>query len=128
MVASARDLVLYVVAVRDGVLLDPESMEFMLDWFPVRDGVQVGHNVFRYEYPEDLVLIGHGGSVLGFTASVYWVEDADVAVAVLANVGTMHSGRVPASAGSVARAQAFIFQAMRVAGAGKESSGGENTE
>jgi D-alanyl-D-alanine carboxypeptidase len=124
MVASARDLALYVVALRDGVLLEPESMEFMLDWFPVREGVQVGHNVFRYEYPEDLVLIGHGGSVLGFTASIYWVEDADVAVAVVANVGTMHSGRVPASAGTVARDQAFIRQAMMVAGAGTDPAGG----
>ena len=118
MVASARDLVLYVVALRDGLLLEPESMEFMLDWFPVRDGVQIGHNVFRYEYPDDLVLIGHGGSVLGFTGSMYWIEGTDVAVAVVTNVGTMHSGRVPASAGSVARAEAFIENAMRVAEAG----------
>ena len=71
-----------------------------------------------YEYPDGLVLIGHSGSVLGFTGSMYWVEGTDVAVAVLANVGTMHSGRAPGSAGSVARARAFIDQAMRVAGAG----------
>jgi D-alanyl-D-alanine carboxypeptidase len=118
MVASARDLALYVVALRDGLLLEPESMDFMLDWFPAGDGVQIGHNVFRSEYSDGLVLIGHGGSVLGFTGSMYWVEGTDVAVAVVTNVGTMHSGRVPASAGSVARARAFIDQAMRVAGAG----------
>jgi len=118
MVASARDLALYVVALRDGLLLEPESMDFLLDWFPVGEGVQVGHNVFRYEYPDGLVLIGHSGSVLGFTGSMYWVEGTDVAVAVVTNVGTMHSGRVPASAGSVARARAFIDQALRVAGAG----------
>jgi D-alanyl-D-alanine carboxypeptidase len=118
MVASARDLALYVVALRDGLLLEPGSMDFMLDWFPAGDGVQIGHNVFRSEYPDGLVLIGHGGSVLGFTGSMYWVEGTDVAVAVVANVGTMHSGRVPASAGSVARARAFIDQAMRVAGTG----------
>jgi D-alanyl-D-alanine carboxypeptidase len=118
MVASARDLALYVVALRDGVLLEPESMEFMLEWFPVGDGVQVGHNVFRNEYTDGLVLIGHGGSVLGFTGSMYWVEGTDVVVSVVANVGTMHSGRVPASAGSVARAREFIDEALRVAGAG----------
>ena len=44
------------------------------------------------------------------------VEGADVVVAVVANVGTMHSGRVPASAGSVAQSRAFIEQAMRVVG------------
>jgi len=118
MVASARDLALYVVALRDGRLLNAESMEFMLDWFPVGEGVQIGHNVFRYEYPDGLVLIGHSGSVLGFTGSMYWVEGTDVAVAVVTNVGTMHSGRVPASAGSVARARAFIDQALRVAATG----------
>ena len=115
MVASARDLARYVAALRDGRLLEPESMAFMLDWFPAGDGVRVGHNLFRYEYPDGLVLIGHSGSVLGFTASMYWVEGADVAVAVVTNVGTMHSGSVPASASSVARARAFVEQAMRVA-------------
>ena len=49
---------------------------------------------------------------------MYWVEGTDVVVAVVANVGTMHSGRVPGSASSVARARAFIDQAMRLAGAG----------
>lgn len=115
MVATAGDLARYVVALRDGQLLGPESMEFMQDWFPAGESTQVGHNVFRSEYPDGLAVIGHSGSVLGFTASMYWVEGVDVAVAVLANVGTMHSGRVPASAGSVARARAFIDQAVRLA-------------
>ncbi len=123
MVASARDLALYVVALRDGQLLNEQSMEFLLDWFPTGGSDQVGHNVFRYEYPEGLVLIGHGGSVLGFTGSMYWVEGADVVVSVVTNVGTMHSGSVPASAGSVARARAFVDQAMKVAGA--ESGSGQ---
>ena len=118
MVASARDLALYAVALRDGRLLEPESMDFMLDWFPAGEGVQIGHNVFRREYRDGLVTIGHSGSVLGFTGSMYWVEGTDVVVAVVANVGTMHSGRVPGSAGSVAQARSFIDQAMKVAGAG----------
>jgi D-alanyl-D-alanine carboxypeptidase len=118
MVASARDLALYAVALRDGRLLGPESMAFMFDWFPAGDGVQVGHNLFRTQYPGGPTLIGHSGSVLGFTGSLYWVEGADVVVAVVTNVGTMHSGRVPGSAGSVARSRDFIEAAMRVAGAG----------
>jgi D-alanyl-D-alanine carboxypeptidase len=122
MVASARDLALYVVALRDGQLLEAQSMAFLLDWFPTGGGDQVGHNVFRYEYPDGLVLIGHSGSVLGFTGSMYWVEGADVVVSVVANVGTMHSGRVPASASSVARARAFIDQAMKVAGEQSDSN------
>ncbi len=114
MVASAQDLALYVVALRDGILLEQESMDFMLDWFPVGEGVQVGHNLFRRKYADSLAVIGHSGSVLGFTGSMYWVEGTDVVVAVVANVGTMHSGIVPGSAGSVAQARAFMDQAMRM--------------
>ncbi len=116
MLASARDLAVYGVALRDGRLLQPGSMEFLTEWFPGGNGRQVGHNVFRDEYPDGLALIGHGGSVLGFTGSFYWVEGADVVVAVLCNVGTMHAGAVPGSAFSVARAREFVDLAMRMAG------------
>jgi len=116
MVASARDLALYGAALRDGRLLDPESMEFLTDWFPTGERRQMGHNVSRSEFPDGLALIGHGGSVLGFTGSLYWVEGGEVVVAVLANVGTMHSGRVPGSASSVARAREFVDLARSVAG------------
>jgi D-alanyl-D-alanine carboxypeptidase len=115
MVASARDLAAYGVALRDGQLLKPESMEFLLDWLPAGGGRQVGHNVFRTEFADGLALIGHTGSVLGFTGALYWVEGTDVVVAAVANVGTMHSGRVPGSAGSVARARAFIDLATTLA-------------
>ena len=116
MVASARDLALYGVALRDGRLLKPESMAFLTEWFPVSDDTQVGHNIFRNEYPDGPALIGHGGSVLGFTGSLYWVEGADVVVAVVCNVGTMHSGEVPGSASSVAKAREFVDLAIKVAG------------
>jgi D-alanyl-D-alanine carboxypeptidase len=82
----------------------------------VSDDTQVGHNIFRNEYPDGPALIGHGGSVLGFTGSLYWVEGADVVVAVVCNVGTMHSGEVPGSASSVAKAREFVDLATKVAG------------
>lgn len=91
MVATARDLALYAVALRDGRLLKPESMKFMTTWFPAGDGWQVGHNVFRHVYRDGVAIIGHSGDVLGFSGSFYWVEGADVVVAVLCNVGSMHS-------------------------------------
>ncbi|MFT4604147.1 MAG: D-alanyl-D-alanine carboxypeptidase [Rhodothermales bacterium] len=115
MVATARDLAIYAVALRDGRLLKPESMDFMLTWFPAGNNTQIGHNLFRTEYPDGLAVIGHSGSVLGFTGSLYWVEGADVVVSVVSNVGTMHSGRVPGSAGSVARSRAFMDLARAVA-------------
>ena len=116
MVTSARDLALYGVALRDGRLLTPDSMAFLTEWYPVNDDMQVGHNVFRNEYPDRPALIGHDGSVLGFTGSLYWVEGADLVVAVVCNVGTMHSGRVPASAYSVAKTREFVDLATKVAG------------
>ena len=112
MVASATDLARFMVALRDGQLLSKESMATLTAWRPVRDGVDVGHNVFRYVYPDGHILVGHGGSVLGFTGSTYWIDGADVAVAVVANVGTMHSGSVPASASSIARDSAFVHRAL----------------
>ena len=120
MVSTARDLALYGAALRDGRLLNPESMAFLTDWFPTGERRQMGHNVTRFEYASDgLALIGHNGSVLGFTGSLYGVEGADIVVAVVANVGTMHSGGVPGSAFSVARAREFVDGAMAVAGGGR---------
>ncbi len=116
MVATARDLAVYGVALREGKLLKPESMDYLTEWFPAGEGSQVGHNVFRAKLLDDLYLIGHSGSVLGFTGALYWVEGTDVVVAVVSNVGTMHSGRVPGSAPSVARSREFIEYAMQLAG------------
>jgi len=115
MVATARDLALYAVALRDGRLLSAQSMKFMTEWFPVQEGMQVGHNLFRIESKGGLTTIGHSGDVLGFTGTMYWVEGTDVAVAVLCNVGSMHSGDVPGTAYSVGENRRFIELAMRVA-------------
>jgi hypothetical protein len=42
---------------------------------------------------------GHSGGTLGFTAYMYWLEDSDIIVAMLANVGGMHSGLSPSPVG-----------------------------
>ena len=113
--ATARDLALYAVALRDGRLLSSQSMEFMTEWSPADEGWQVGHNLFRHQYPDGLVVVGHDGDVLGFSAALYWVEDTDTVVAVLCNVGSMHSGKVPGTAYSVLEKREFIDLAVRVA-------------
>ena len=125
MVATARDLALYAVALRDGRLLKPESMRFLTQWFPAGDGEQVGHNVFRTAYPSGVAIIGHAGDVLGFTGSFYWVEGKDAVVAVVCNVGSMHatsagtgaaaSGNVPGTAYLVSQQPRFIDIATNVA-------------
>jgi D-alanyl-D-alanine carboxypeptidase len=93
MISTARDLARFGVALRDGRLLGNKSMRFMLEWHAVDEDKKVGHNLFRVTYPSGAVIIGHNGSVLGFSASFYWMEGADVAVAVMCNVGAMHSGK-----------------------------------
>ena len=97
MVATARELVLYGAALRDGQLLNAQSMEFMTRWMPVQTDAQVGHNLFRKEYPGRPAAIGHNGAVLGFSATWYWLEGLDAVIAMIWNVGTVHSGQVPAT-------------------------------
>jgi D-alanyl-D-alanine carboxypeptidase len=109
MVATAPDLALYGVALRDGRLLGPQSLDFMTRWVPTgKDGVQVGHNVFRWIQPEGFAHIGHNGDVLGFSGSLYWLEGSDVVVAGMCNVGTMHSGEVPMGLNSIIKAKEFL--------------------
>jgi len=125
MVATARDLALYALALRNGRLLKPGSMKFMTAWFPAGDGVQAGHNVVRTTYADGVAVIGHDGDVLGFSGSFYWVEGADVVVAVLSNVGSMHStsagtgsaeaGKVPGTAYLLAKEKRFVDLATKVA-------------
>ena len=112
MVASASDLARYGVALRDGKLLNSESMAFMMDWFPVRENRWVGHNVFKSELADGLVTVGHSGDVLGFNGTLYWIEGYDVVVVVLGNVGAMHSGRVPITAAGVGRKPEFMDAAI----------------
>jgi D-alanyl-D-alanine carboxypeptidase len=114
MVATAQDLALYGVALRDGRLLNPDSMALMTTWLPIGEGLYMGHNVFRKEYPGGLAAIGHDGGVLGFTASLYWIEGADAVVAAMTNVGSMHAGET--LSGRPARDPAFIEAALRITG------------
>ncbi len=125
MVATASDLARYAVALRDGRLLKPESMTFLTTWFTVGTDSQVGHNVFRRTNPDGFTTIGHDGDVLGYTGSLYWVEGTDAVVAVVANVGSMHStsagtggaaaDQVPGTAYLVAKQSRFIDLATKVA-------------
>jgi CubicO group peptidase (beta-lactamase class C family) len=116
MIATARDLARYGEALRDGKLLSPAMMKVLTDWQPAGNSGQVGHNVFRRQVPDGgPFLIGHSCDVLGFTGALYWVEGRDVVVAVLANVGAMHAGKVPGTAYTVARDPRFVALATEVA-------------
>jgi D-alanyl-D-alanine carboxypeptidase len=92
MVVTASDLAEYAAAYRAGALLKPESMAIAQDWLPIGETTDVGHGLFRYHMSSGQI-IGHSGSVLGFTGAMYWHETEDLAVAIVANVGTMHIGQ-----------------------------------
>ena len=51
----------------------------------------VGHGLFRTKTSGGF-MIGHEGDVLGYTASMKWLEDGDFVLVVLSNAGAMHTG------------------------------------
>ena len=101
MVVTASDLAKYAAAYRAGALLKPESMAVAQDWLRIDETWDVGHGLFRRNMP-NVQIIGHSGSVLGFTGAMYWHETEDLAVAIVANVGTMHIGQDLPGASSIA--------------------------
>lgn len=113
MVATARDLVKYMAAYRAGKFLKPESMAFVQDWFFSEGERAVGHGLFLIDNPAGKIL-GHSGSVLGFTGSMYWHETEDVAVVMLANVGTMHIGQKLPGAYTVVSKSDFFQHAIEL--------------
>lgn len=101
LVSNAQDLSRFALALKNGELLNEESTQIMRDWKPIGEPSSfMGHGLFRYKKNETF-LCGHGGSVLGFTGAFFWAEDTDLAIAVCANVGTMHVGEDVPSAGSI---------------------------
>ena len=101
MVVTASDLAKYAAAYRAGDLLTPASMAYAQDWRRIGEMEDVGHGLFRRR-EANVPLIGHSGSVLGFTGAMYWHETEDIAVAIVANVGTMHIGQDLPGAYSIA--------------------------
>ncbi len=96
-VTSASDLVRWAQALRDGELLAPDMHREMLTYHPPREprGGRSRYllGIARTEsYFQNYTILGHGGGTLGFTAGMYWLEDTNIVVVMLANVGQMHSG------------------------------------
>ncbi len=104
MVSTPADLVRFATALRDGRLLKPESLALMEAWGPARRALAMGQSLFRFFRTAE-PLIGHNGSVLGFTGSLVWAEQGDVVIAVLSNVGTMNARKgLPTTSGLRCRA------------------------
>jgi D-alanyl-D-alanine carboxypeptidase len=97
MVSSARDLVRWTRAIRDGELLGPAMQKEVFTYYPPDNPgngrSQYMQGVMRINnYYRDLAVFGHSGGTLGFTALMYWFEDTGVTVVLLTNAGGMHSG------------------------------------
>jgi D-alanyl-D-alanine carboxypeptidase len=114
MISSPRDLVTFAMALRDGKLLKPASLAFMEQWAPALPGMKVGHGLFEFDTDAG-PSIGHTGGVLGFSASLWWSEKGDAVVAVMANGSSMHAGKTPPNAATVALRSDFARLAARFA-------------
>lgn len=104
MVSTARDLVRWAQAIRNGELLSPAMQDEVFTYYPPNE---IGNTRQEYmqgvlkinDFYNDCAVFGHGGGTLGFTALMYWLEDTDIVVVLLANVGDMHSGLNPSPVG-----------------------------
>lgn len=88
-VSTSEEVVKFILALKNGQLLNPDSMQEMRRWLPA-DRMQMGLSLFRTN-TDDGFITGHGGNVLGYSACVWWYEKINCAVAILTNVGSMHA-------------------------------------
>jgi len=103
-VSSAEDLVRWAQAIRNGELLtSPMQAEVFTYYHPKESGdskEKYMQGIFKIgNYYRDLSVIGHSGGTLGFTSKMFWIEDTDIIVVLLTNVGEMHSGLNPSPVG-----------------------------
>jgi D-alanyl-D-alanine carboxypeptidase len=116
-VSSASDLVRWARAIRDGELIGPAMQEEVFTYYPPAEGAnprsQYMQGISRREgFYGDYAAFGHSGGTLGFTAYMYWLEDTDIIVVMLANVGGMHSGLAASPPGLFFR-QVWLPSVMR---------------
>ncbi len=119
MVSSASDLVRWARALRDGELVGQAMHEETFTYHPPGTGANPRSQYMQgiaktVGFYEDLSAFGHSGGTLGFTAYMYWLEDPDIIIVMLANVGGMHSGLSPSPVSLFFR-QVLLPRVMRVA-------------
>ncbi|TGO46833.1 hypothetical protein BCON_0305g00030 [Botryotinia convoluta] len=115
MISSTCDILNFAISLRDGKLLGPSSMDLLKIWQPATESTEIGHGIFRFRDSRTQEnWLGHNGSVLGFTGSLWWNEEIDCVVCVLANVGTMHAGRVSSSAPQIIFQSEFLEVAEKL--------------
>lgn len=98
-VSTSEDILKFILALKNGKLINRKSMQEMQRWAPA-DDMQMGLSLFRTN-TNYAVTIGHGGNVLGYSACVWWYENINCAVAILTNVGSMHASPEANSASKI---------------------------
>ncbi len=95
-VSSASDLVRWARAIRDGELISSAMNEEVFTYYAPTSGADAQSQYMqgiskREGFYREYAAFGHSGGTLGFTAYMYWLEDTDIVLVMLANVGAMHS-------------------------------------
>lgn len=115
MISHPLDLIKFALALRDGKLLKASASELMQCWRPTSIiNHEMGHGLFRQSLPGEGAWLGHSGGVLGFSAQLWWKEDEDCVVCVLANAGTVHAGSVPFGSSGIIQRSEFLDLALRL--------------
>jgi D-alanyl-D-alanine carboxypeptidase len=83
MLSSVGDISDWQDALLGGEVLEPGSLERMLDFHP-KSGYGLG---MRYARLDGRLGIGHGGSLRGFVSVMYRLPHDDVDVVILTNLG-----------------------------------------
>ena len=126
MVSTAREVAAFGWALASRSLLPPDQQETLetfreidAPWAPDVYGsggaISTGHGVFEIR-ADNFRVLGHGGDVLGGSAALFWNEEEGFAVALLTNVGSMHTGGGIPAAGRVFFANPLLRETARVWG------------
>jgi D-alanyl-D-alanine carboxypeptidase len=92
MLATARDLALFLRDLRDGRVVSAAALQRMAEFKATDDRDEdMGQGLALDRYGRER-LIGYTGNVLGFGAAAGWIPGEDVVIALLTNVGAMHAG------------------------------------
>lgn len=124
MVASASDLVRFARSLRAGELLTPAMQKEMFTYYPPADGGsrEYMQGIARMRVLDDqFTLVGHSGGTLGFTTTMHWVEEADLILVMMANIGGMHSG-LPTSLLRLCQERILLPAALAYAGAAPDAT------
>ncbi len=96
MASTASDLVKWGQALLAKKTINKSVFEEYFTYYPPKttspSPLKYMQGIYKLEnYYKGKTVIGHSGGTLGFSANMFWIEDTDIVIVALANVGNMHS-------------------------------------